>query len=77
MAARLRDVVTWLDRELDIGSFDDGSANGLQVEGRAEVRKIGLAVDACMASFRAALDAGCDLVIVHHGLTCAEISDTR
>ena len=72
MAAKLRDVVGWLDRELDTGGFDDRSANGLQVEGRPEVRKVGLAVDACMPSFRAAVRAGCDLLIVHHGLVWGE-----
>jgi dinuclear metal center YbgI/SA1388 family protein len=68
MAAKLRDVVKWLDGELDIKGFDDGSINGLQVEGRAEVRTVGLAVDACAASFRAAARAKCDMLIVHHGL---------
>ena len=68
MAAKLRDIVTWLDKELDTKSFDDGSANGLQVEGRKEVGNVGLAVDACAASIRAAARAKCDLLIVHHGL---------
>jgi len=68
MAAKLRDIVTWLDGELKTGDFDDGSLNGLQVEGGAEVRAVGLAVDACAASFRAAAKAKCDLLIVHHGL---------
>ena len=68
MTAKLRDIVSWLDRELDVAGFEDSSANGLQVEGRAEVRKVGLAVDACMPSFRAAARAGCDLLVVHHGL---------
>jgi len=68
MAAKLRDIVTWLDRELQIKDFDDSSANGLQVEGGAEVRRVGLAVDACAASFRAAAEANCDLLMVHHGL---------
>lgn len=68
MAAKLRDIVTWLDRELDVKGFDDSSMNGLQVEGRPDVGKVGLAVDACMASFRAAEREGCDLLVVHHGL---------
>ncbi len=68
MAAKLRDIVTWLDGELKTGDFDDGSINGLQVEGNAEVWKVGLAVDACAASFRAAAKAKCDLLMVHHGM---------
>jgi len=68
MAAKLRDIVTWLDGELKTRDFDDGSINGLQVEGGAKVRKAGLAVDACTASFRASARAKCDLLIVHHGM---------
>ena len=40
--------------------------NGLQVEGKAEVKRVGFAVDACLQSFQALED--CDFVIVHHGL---------
>ena len=72
MATKLREVVAYLDRELAIAKFEDSSANGLQVGpergGAGEVRTVGLAVDACLASFRAAKKAGCDLVLVHHGL---------
>jgi dinuclear metal center YbgI/SA1388 family protein len=68
MTAKLRDVVTWLDSKLDIKAFKDESANGLQVEGQSEIRTVGLAVDACDASFRAAASAKCDLLVVHHGL---------
>ncbi len=68
MPTPLKKIVAYLDRELAIDKFNDSSANGLQVEGRAEVRKVGLAVDACVPSFRAAAARECDLVIVHHGL---------
>lgn len=68
MTATLKQIVEFLDRELDIDGFADRSANGLQVEGRAKVGKVGLAVDACMPSFRAAAERGCDLLVVHHGL---------
>jgi len=52
-------------RHCDIADY---SRNGLQVRGRPEVRKIGFAVDACLATFQKAEKQGCDLVIVHHGL---------
>jgi len=68
MGATLKQIASFLDRELDIGGFTDRSANGLQVEGRAKVRKVGLAVDACIPSFRAAAKSHCDLLVVHHGL---------
>ncbi|MDR0734447.1 MAG: Nif3-like dinuclear metal center hexameric protein [Elusimicrobiota bacterium] len=42
--------------------------NGLQVEGRAEIKKIVFGVSAHMALFEAAHKACADMIIVHHGL---------
>jgi len=63
-----RDVVNYLDQYLRIREIPDKSLNGLQVQGKKEVRKIGLAVDACMQVFKQAREAGVDMLIVHHGL---------
>jgi dinuclear metal center YbgI/SA1388 family protein len=68
MSAKLRDIVSYLDAELRTSAFRDRSANGLQVEGAADVRTVGLGVDACLATFRAAKEHACDLVVVHHGM---------
>lgn len=54
----------WLKPEV----FSDAAVNGLQVEGRDEVRKVATGVSACAALFHAALDWGADAVAVHHGL---------
>jgi dinuclear metal center YbgI/SA1388 family protein len=64
----LKRITDYLDSYLDIHSFQDDSANGLQVENSENVEKIGLAVDACHEAICKAGDAGCDLLIVHHGL---------
>jgi dinuclear metal center YbgI/SA1388 family protein len=64
----LRHIVSYLDSYLAIAEYRDDSLNGLQVENRGEVTKIGLAVDACQEAIRKAQDAGCSLLIVHHGL---------
>jgi dinuclear metal center YbgI/SA1388 family protein len=65
----LRDIVSFLDTSLRIAEFPaDDSSNGLQVEGRAKVARIGVAVDACDAVFDIAWQRGVDLLIVHHGL---------
>ena len=69
---------------MDIGDFDrfvrdvleidridpsDVALNGLQVGRRGrELKKIAFAVDACMESFRRAVDVEADLLFVHHGL---------
>jgi dinuclear metal center YbgI/SA1388 family protein len=65
---RRDDLVRWLDGYLDIGAFDDLSLNGLQVEGRDEVTKVAVAVDATMATFEQAADMGADMLVTHHGL---------
>jgi dinuclear metal center YbgI/SA1388 family protein len=64
----LRHIVSYLDRYLAIAAYRDDSLNGLQVESRGSVTKIGLAVDACLEAIRKAQEAGCGLLIVHHGL---------
>jgi dinuclear metal center YbgI/SA1388 family protein len=64
----LRHIVSYLDSFLTIAEYRDDSLNGLQVENRGEITKIGLAVDACQEAIRKAEKAGCNLLIVHHGL---------
>ncbi|MGD1992284.1 MAG: Nif3-like dinuclear metal center hexameric protein [Anaerolineae bacterium] len=62
------ELTSYLDDYLQIASFEDVSQNGLQVEGPKEVTKVAFAVDGCQASFEQAVDAGAQLLIVHHGL---------
>lgn len=64
-------VVRHLDEYLRIGELPDyrNALNGLQVAGgSAGVRRVATAVDASEASIRGALDAGCQMLVVHHGL---------
>ena len=60
----------YLDRYLGIQDHPDyGNAlNGVQVEGGPEVTRVAAAVDASEASIAAAVEAGADLLLVHHGL---------
>ncbi len=48
--------------------FKDYGPNGLQVEGRAEVRRLVSGVTASLALIDAAIEARADAVFVHHGL---------
>jgi len=63
-----RRIATFLSETLESASITDYSCNGLQVEATGPVVKVGLAVDACMESFVAAAENGCNLLIVHHGI---------
>lgn len=67
---KLEKITSWLDRFLDIGSFDDVSNNGLQIarEG-GDVKLVAFAVDGSAASVRAAIAAGAQLLVVHHGIS--------
>ncbi len=48
--------------------FKDYGPNGLQVEGKSEIRRIVSGVTASRALIEAAIEAGADAVFVHHGL---------
>ena len=64
----VRELVRYCDELLDSGSISDFGPNGLQVEGRRDVRKIATGVSACVELFERARDAEADVVLVHHGL---------
>jgi dinuclear metal center YbgI/SA1388 family protein len=59
---------SYLHTLLDVGRFRDYGPNGLQVEGKPEVRKIVSGVTASLALIEAAIDARADALLVHHGL---------
>ncbi|MEI7374630.1 type 2 GTP cyclohydrolase I [Dickeya chrysanthemi] len=52
---------------LNVAAFQDYGPNGLQVEGRSEVRRIVTGVTACQALLDAAVAQQADAVLVHHG----------
>lgn len=56
-----------LDELLAVSNYRDYCPNGLQVEGRAEVRRVLCGVTASQALLDAAVTAGVDAVVVHHG----------
>lgn len=61
-------LAAYLDAYLDAGKGRDFGPNGLQVEGREEVRKVVTGVSACQELFERARAAGADAVLVHHGI---------
>ena len=68
-AMKLDEVVSFLDRELDIAAFSDVSNNGLQVANSGTVSRVCCGVDASLDFFEAAAAKGADLVVVHHGMS--------
>jgi dinuclear metal center YbgI/SA1388 family protein len=57
-----------LDELLQAGQFKDYGPNGLQVEGKARIHKVVTGVTASLALIDAAIEAGADAIVVHHGL---------
>lgn len=65
---KLSAIVKLLNKELKIRTIHDQSRNGLQVRASTSIRKVALATDASIDTFEKAKSAGCDLIIVHHGI---------
>ncbi|HEX5805964.1 MAG TPA: Nif3-like dinuclear metal center hexameric protein [Macromonas sp.] len=57
-----------LDGLLEPWRFKDYGPNGLQVEGRASIRRLVSGVTASRALIEAAIDVQADAILVHHGL---------
>jgi len=66
--AALSEIDTALQQLLQPALFKDYGPNGLQVQGQPEVRRIASGVTASLAFIDAAIAAGADTLIVHHGL---------
>jgi dinuclear metal center YbgI/SA1388 family protein len=68
--ASLQEIVFFLDAELRIAEIPDyaGAVNGLQLANGGTVTKVAAAVDASLPVVEAAVAAGADLLVVHHGM---------
>jgi len=69
-AMQLDELVSYLDDFLDTRAMPDyrDAFNGLQVQGKHDVKRIAVAVDACIATIEQAIGWGAELMLVHHGL---------
>ncbi|MDD2664674.1 MAG: Nif3-like dinuclear metal center hexameric protein [Dechloromonas sp.] len=61
------ELLNYLEGLLEPGKFRDYCPNGLQVEGRAEVRRLVAGVTASQALLDAAIACDADAILVHHG----------
>ena len=68
LLASRAELLSAFDRLLEPARFKDFGPNGLQVEGKSEVRKIVSGVTASLALIDAAVACGADAIFVHHGL---------
>jgi dinuclear metal center YbgI/SA1388 family protein len=64
---RFSELVACSNELLQIDEYEDYCPNGLQVEGREEVRRIVSGVTANQALIEAAIERQADVLLVHHG----------
>jgi dinuclear metal center YbgI/SA1388 family protein len=69
----------YLDNLLDIKEIKDSpnAMNGLQVQNTGDIKKVGLAVDLCMATIEKAVAAECNMMFVHHGVLWGGVKPIR
>ena len=60
-------ITNYIDGLLESKNFTDYSPNGLQVQGKKEIRKIVTGVSATQAFIQEAIDKEADAILVHHG----------
>lgn len=63
----LSELNNYIASLLETGRFRDYCPNGVQVEGRAEIRRIASGVTASQRLLEAAAGWGADAILVHHG----------
>jgi dinuclear metal center YbgI/SA1388 family protein len=63
---RKLDEYLYFDKTLNIQEIDPYMANGLLVNAKKEIKKVGFGVSASIALFQKANNLNCDVIIVHH-----------
>lgn len=61
------DLTVYLDQFLAAQTISDYAPNGLQIEGRSDIRKICTAVSITQSVIQAAIQWQADAILVHHG----------
>ena len=62
------DLSRYLNEYMQVDQFPDYGPNGLQAEGRTEIKKIVTAVSASIELFKTAKEKNADAILVHHGI---------
>lgn len=68
MGCNLKNFSSYLNELLQIDKFEDVAVNGLQVQGKAKIRRMAVAVSASLNVIEVACNKKVDVLVVHHGL---------
>ncbi len=79
MSESLTRIGAWVDELLGVAGIQDypGAMNGIQFEHDGPVRKVAAAVDASLRTITGAVEAGANLLVVHHGLFWGGVQPVR
>jgi dinuclear metal center YbgI/SA1388 family protein len=61
------ELVSYLANFLEVDHYKDYAPNGLQVEGKAQIKRVVTGVTACQALLDKAVELQADAILVHHG----------
>jgi len=64
----IKELAKYIKGIVDPNGLKDNSHNDIQVENTGEIKKIAVAVDACIATIEGTKKAGAQVLLVHHGL---------
>lgn len=67
MAERTK-IVAFINKYLEVKNFEDYCVNGLQIEGKADIRKIVAGVSLNLELINTAIKKHADMILVHHGI---------
>ncbi|KYC44705.1 MAG: metal-binding protein [Candidatus Methanofastidiosum methylothiophilum] len=70
-------LVNYMDDYLRVSEISDVSINGLQIEGKKDVKKLCLGVDSSLEIFKETSKRKADLLLVHHGLIWGGLKSIR
>lgn len=64
---KLATLVNYTNELMQVENFADYCPNGLQIEGKKEVKKLAVAVTASLSAIKKAISLKADALLVHHG----------
>ncbi len=77
MSCSLDELMALAESEMESHLISDYCPNGLQVEGRQQVRKIVGGVTASQALIDSAIAKNADVILVHHGFFLVKVRHLR
>jgi dinuclear metal center YbgI/SA1388 family protein len=68
MSLHQNDLLQYFNKLMTPQYFEDYAPNGLQIEGKSEIKRLAFAVSATQDSIKKAIDWGAQGLVVHHGI---------